>query len=94
MEAAEAAQVPLQLFPFVQVKYLHCQGIYLSDSVSLSNNNGIEEWEFPGRIALPSRLYPLTTNRGKANTLLSATHQRFLFGFHFDNGNSEGSWER
>lgn len=28
MEAAETAQVPLQLFPFLQVKDLYCQGSY------------------------------------------------------------------
>lgn len=48
-------------------------------SVSLSNNNRIAEWEFGDRTALPSRLYPLTTNTGKANTLLSAIKQGFFF---------------
>lgn len=64
------------------------------DYVSLNNNNWAGEWECGDRIVLPSRLYPLTTNRGKANTLLSATKEGFLFGFHFDNGNLEASWER
>lgn len=64
------------------------------DYVSLSNNNRIGEWEFGDRTVLPGRLYPLTANRGKANTLLSATEQGFLFGFHSDNGNLEASWER
>lgn len=64
------------------------------DYVSLNNSNWIGEWECGDRIVLPSRLYPLTTNRGKANTSLSATKQGFLFGFHFDNGNLETSWER
>lgn len=97
-EAAETAQVPLQLFSISTSEVSLLSGILWrqvtsDDYVSLSNNR-IEEWEFRDRIVLPSRLYPITTNRGKANTLLSATTQGFLFGFHFDNGNLEASWER
>lgn len=78
MEAAETAQVPLQLFSISTSEVSLLSGmlwrqVTSDDYVSLSNNKRIEEWEFRDRIVLPSRLYPLTTNRGKANTLLSAT---------------------
>lgn len=99
-EAAETSQVPLKLFPFLQVKCLYCQSssgdklpqvTMYHEVPTIELENGSLEAEL--RCPAGCTRSPLAEG-GKANTLLSATKQGFLFGFHFDNGNLEGSWER